>query len=112
MAVYFPFACSSAGSREGGNRRLFLSCVQPCCTNVLAQQWRFKTIETPRSNIRYGVLILRESFPFKKARRIFRLLWVTDEMFSVKNTLDNLKTKQSTAAETFDFPSGHARWIK
>lgn len=40
---------------RGGNRRLFLSCVQPCCTNVLAQQWRFKTIETLRSNLRYGV---------------------------------------------------------
>ena len=43
---------------------------------------------------------------------IFRLLWVTDEMFSVENMLDNLKTKQSTAAEMFDCPSGHARGIK
>lgn len=51
MAVYFPFACSSAGSREGGNRHLFLRCVQPCYTNVSAQPWRFKTIETLRSNI-------------------------------------------------------------
>lgn len=36
---------------RGGNRRLFLWCVQPCCTNVLAQQWRFKTIETLGPNI-------------------------------------------------------------
>lgn len=41
--------------RGGGNNRLFLCCVQPCCTNVSAQQWRFKTIETLGPNISYGV---------------------------------------------------------